>query len=97
MASRSSGRAKPTRRKSETRLYTRTVLCTICGVSEHQLSVWEREELLMPVRVAGTEAFYDNSVFERVRLIRTLAEELEVNVPGISVILNLLDNMSRQF
>ena len=31
----------------------------------------------------------------RARLIRTLAEELEVNLPGIDIILNLLDQMNR--
>jgi hypothetical protein len=30
-----------------------------------------------------------------VRLIRTLADELEVNLPGIEVILHLLDQMGR--
>ena len=90
-----SSRKRNSRQRTETRYFTRTVLCTICGVSEHQLSIWEREELLTPVGVSGPETLYDNSAFERVRLIRTLAEELEVNVPGISVILNLLDNMAK--
>lgn len=35
------------------------------------------------------------SALRRARLIRTLAEELEVNLPGIEVILRLLDECSR--
>ena len=42
-----------------------------------------------------TEPLYDASTLQRARLIRTLAEELEVNLPGIDVILHLLDQMSR--
>jgi DNA-binding transcriptional MerR regulator len=39
------------------------------------------------------EPLYDASALKRARVIRTLAEELEVNLPGIGVILNLLDQM----
>jgi DNA-binding transcriptional MerR regulator len=47
-------------------------------------------------RVRGrVEALYDRDALRRVRVIRTLGEELEVNLPGISVILNLLDQISR--
>ncbi len=41
------------------------------------------------------EALYDEDALRRVRVIRTLAEELEVNIPGIGVILHLLDQMGR--
>ena len=61
--------------------------------------MWEREDLIAPVRVEQigrqVEALYDREALRRVRVIRTLAEDLEVNIPGIGVILNLLDQMSR--
>ena len=41
------------------------------------------------------EPLYDRGALRRVRVIRTLAEELDVNLPGIDVILHLLDQMAR--
>ena len=79
--------------------YSRGALCSICGISEHQLILWEREELVTPAAIeefrGRSEPLYDSSVLERVRLIRILGEELEVNLPGIGIILNLLDRVPR--
>jgi len=80
-------------------LVSRTVLCMLTGISERQLTLWEREELIAPARIdelAGRrDPLYDAASLRRVRLIRTLAEELDVNLPGIDVILHLLDQFSR--
>jgi chaperone modulatory protein CbpM len=102
MARRSSSRGSSTRGgadRGEMVLISRSVLCTISGISERELAVWEREDLIAPARIerAGEqiEALYDREALRRVRVIRTLAEELEVNLPGIGVILNLLDQMAR--
>jgi DNA-binding transcriptional MerR regulator len=92
-----------TRSRSSTRdevvLMSRSVFCSISGVSERELASWEREDLVAPVRVEHVrgqlEALYDEDALRRVRVIRTLGEELEVNIPGIGVILHLLDQMSR--
>ena len=55
--------------------------------------------MIAPVRVerlrGRPEALYDREALRRVRVIRTLGEELEVNIPGIGVILHLLDQMGR--
>ncbi len=92
-----------TRSRSSTRgevvLMSRSVFCSISGVSERELASWEHEDLIAPVRVEQVrgqlEALYDQDALRRVRVIRTLGEELEVNIPGIGVILHLLDQMSR--
>lgn len=94
---RSSSRTSSAR--GEMVLISRSVLCTMSGISERELLLWEHEELIAPAqvqRVGGQiEALYDRQALQRVRKIRTLAEELEVNLPGIGVILNLLDQMER--
>ncbi|HEY2523617.1 MAG TPA: chaperone modulator CbpM [Candidatus Binataceae bacterium] len=78
---------------------SRSVFCAIGGISERELASWEREDLIAPARVervrGRVEALYDRDALRRVRVIRTLGEELEVNIPGIGVILHLLDQMSR--
>lgn len=77
---------------------SRSVLCRVGGISDRQLAVWEHEELIVPVRVielgGQRQPLYDPRAVERVRLIRTLAEDLDVNLPGIDVILNLLDRLN---
>jgi chaperone modulatory protein CbpM len=94
---RSSSRSSSNRGKRV--LISRSVLCTMSGISERQLLLWEHEDLIAPVQVERVEgrieALYDRQALQRVRKIRTLAEELEVNLPGIGVILNLLDQMER--
>jgi hypothetical protein len=90
---------RKTRANSRPTLVTRDALRVLTGVSDAELTLWEQEELIAPA--AGStvnhdaEVLYETSALRRVRLIRTLAEELEVNVPGIGVILHLLDQISR--
>ena len=93
---------RPTSRsstRSEVVLMSRSVFCSISGISEHELASWEREDLIAPARIervhGRVEALYDRDALRRVRVIRTLGEELEVNIPGIGVILHLLDQMER--
>jgi DNA-binding transcriptional MerR regulator len=92
-------RNRTARNGGQVTFVSRTALCSLSGISERELILWEREELISPVtvtRLAGrTEPLYDASTLQRARLIRTLAEELEVNLPGIDVILHLLDQMGR--
>jgi len=76
-------------------LLTRSALCELGGVSAQQLAVWEYEELVAPERVGEidgrSEPLYGREALHRVRLIRSLVEDLEVNLPGIGIILELLD------
>jgi DNA-binding transcriptional MerR regulator len=96
MARRTSSRSST---RGEVVLMSRSVFCSMSGISERELASWEREDLIAPARVERVrgriEALYDRDALRRVRVIRTLGEELEVNIPGIGVILHLLDQMSR--
>jgi len=96
MARRSSSK---TSARGEVVLMSRSVFCAIGGITDRELASWEREDLIAPVRIervrGQVEALYDREALRRVRVIRTLAEELEVNIPGIGVILHLLDQMER--
>ncbi|HVA84401.1 MAG TPA: chaperone modulator CbpM [Candidatus Binataceae bacterium] len=80
-------------------LVSRDAFCVLSGVSEHELAMWEHEALLAPARVivldGRREPLYASETLRRARLIRTLADDLEVNLPGIDIILNLLDRMHR--
>jgi DNA-binding transcriptional MerR regulator len=78
---------------------SRSVFRAIAGISERELASWEREDLIAPAQIeqvrGRNEELYDREALRRARVIRTLAEELEVNIPGIGVILHLLDQMAR--
>jgi DNA-binding transcriptional MerR regulator len=80
-------------------LVTRSALCVLSGISERRLAVWEREELIVPLVISNAdqdaEPLYDREALRRARVIRTLEEELDVNLPGIGVILNLLEQFPR--
>jgi len=96
---RRSAHSRGSRTGREITLVTRSALCVLSGISERQLAIWEREELIAPANVddadEGAEPLYDRDALRRARLIRTLAEELDVNLPGIGVILNLLEQIPR--
>ena len=80
-------------------LISRSAFCAMVGVSERELSVWEHEDLLVPARLLESsgvhQPLYDDAALKRARLIRTLEQELEVNLPGIGIILNLLERLGR--
>ncbi len=80
------------------RLITRQALCMLAGVSTSELSLWENERLLEPASMSeagfGDEVLYDLAALRRARLIRVLSEDLGVNLPGIDVILNLLEEIA---
>lgn len=95
-------RPRPARRRTSgatPALVSRDAFCVLSGVSERELAMWEHEALVAPARVVmrdgRREPLYASDALRRARLIRTLAEELEVNLPGIDIILNLLDQMHR--
>ena len=61
----------------------------------------EKEEIICPVcREKSPEKFLSLGDLERLRLARVLIEEMDVNLPGVEVILQLRQNMldmRRQF
>lgn len=97
---RSRGSSRKRQRAPRTRgsaYLSRSVLCTLTGISEHQLSLWEFEDFIAPAAVLEIEGepqrVYDDAALSRIRTIRSLAEDLEVNLQGIGVILHLLDRL----
>jgi DNA-binding transcriptional MerR regulator len=92
-----SSRGRAVRRESV--LLSRSVLISMTGISETDLTLWEHEEFLVPARTVEREGheepLYSRDALRRIRVIRALAEELEVNLSGIGIVLHLLDQMTR--
>ena len=80
-------------------VFCRRALLTLGKVSARKLELWEREELIAPMGVTEydgrPEPLYDHRAVARIRVIRTLEQELGVNLPGIAIALHLLDRFAR--
>ena len=92
-------RVRTSKRSSHRTAYlTREALRSLAGISDDQLRVWEFEELITHsamMEIEGhREPVYTQSTLRRIRTIRSLNEDLGVNLPGIGVILHLLDQKS---
>ena len=97
MASRAKPRRRPSR-AAKSPYYSRDALCAMCGITEDQLRLWEFEELIAHTTMLEVEGHrepvYNLATLRRIRTIRSLGEDLGVNLPGIGVILHLLDQLS---
>jgi DNA-binding transcriptional MerR regulator len=86
------------RRRPQAPFLTRDALRTLGGITDDQLRVWEFEELITHTTVVEVEGrrepVYSQATLRRIRTIRSLGEDLGVNLPGIGVILHLLDQKS---
>jgi DNA-binding transcriptional MerR regulator len=92
-------RSRISKRRSARPAYlTREALRALAGITDDQLRVWEFEELITHSTILELEGHrqpvYAQSTLRRIRTIRSLAEDLGVNLPGIGVILHLLDQLS---
>ncbi|MHB8204260.1 MAG: chaperone modulator CbpM [Desulfomonilaceae bacterium] len=81
--------------------YRREQVIEIFGLQETFLDELEREELISCSNVEQSEGkIYTIDQIERIRIISNLVDDLEVNLPGVEVILQMRENMilmRRQF
>src|SRR5260370_41739553 len=97
--------ARRTSTRSSTRgevvLMSRSVFRSIAGISERELSSWEREDLIVPVRVdrvrGRLEALYDRDALRRGRVVRTRARGPPGDSPGVGGCLPPLGQIARVF
>ena len=76
--------------------YYRKQVIEIFNVDERFLAELEAEDLISSSELeAGHEKVYLPEQVERIRIIRNLVEDLEVNLPGVEVILEMRENMLR--
>lgn len=61
-------------------------------VSIEDITLFESESLLNPT-IKNGKRFYSEDDVEKIRMIKRLTGDLEVNLPGVAVILNMRDQM----
>lgn len=75
--------------------YVISVAARIVGMHAQTLRYYERAGLLSPLRSRGHIRFYSPRDIERLRQIKTLVDDLGVNLAGVEVILRLTERMAR--
>lgn len=73
--------------------YVISIAARMVGVHTHTLRYYERVGLLAPSRSESNLRLYSDDDIQRLRRIRTLMDQLGVNLAGVEVILNLLERM----
>ncbi|MBI2858327.1 MAG: MerR family transcriptional regulator [Chloroflexi bacterium] len=73
--------------------YVISVAARMIGVHTHTLRYYERVGLVEPARSDSNLRLYSEADIQRLRRIRTLMEEMGVNLAGVEVILKLLGRM----
>jgi MerR family transcriptional regulator, heat shock protein HspR len=74
--------------------YSRDQVLEIFGVQESFLDELEREDLIIcSIQESLAGKIYPVDQIERIRIISNLVHDLEVNLPGVEVILQMRENM----
>jgi chaperone modulatory protein CbpM len=74
--------------------FTLVELCRASGASEEQLTLWIAEGAAEPQGTTPREWRFSGAALRRVRTARRLAQDLEINAPGIALALDLLDEIN---
>jgi MerR family transcriptional regulator/heat shock protein HspR len=74
--------------------YIISVAARMLGLHAQTLRYYEKVGVIEPSRSRGRVRLYSNRDIERLRQIRTLMEDLGVNLAGVEVILRLTERIS---
>ena len=70
-----------------------SVAARIVGVHAQTLRHYERQGLIWPSRTTGRQRMYSMADIERIRRVRTLTEDMGVNLAGVEVALKLMQRV----
>lgn len=74
--------------------YTRKQVVELLEIDEGFLVALEREEIVLRDAPEGAAAEFSERMLERVRVAQNLVTDLEVNLPGVAVIVRMREEMS---
>jgi MerR family transcriptional regulator/heat shock protein HspR len=76
-----------------------SIAARMVGVHAQTLRYYERVGLIWPSRSVGRQRLYSMADLDRIRRVRTLTDEMGVNLAGAEVVLKLMgriENLERQ-
>ena len=74
--------------------YVISVAAKMIGVHAQSLRYYERAGIVEPSRSQGNQRLYSESDIERLRQIKTLVDDLGINLAGVEVILRLTQRIA---
>lgn len=74
--------------------YVISVAARIVGIEAHTLRYYEKLGLVQPYRSRGKIRYYSESDVERLRHIRTLMDDLGINLAGVEVVMRMVERMA---
>ena len=75
--------------------YVISVAAKMIGVHAQTLRYYERAGIIEPSRSRGNQRLYSTSDIERLYQIKTLVDDLGINLAGVEVILRLTKRMAK--
>lgn len=73
--------------------YVISVAARIVGIETHTLRYYEKLGLVQPYRSGGNIRYYSESDIERLRHIKTLMDDLGINLAGVEVVMRMAARM----
>ncbi|MBM3944892.1 MAG: MerR family transcriptional regulator [SAR202 cluster bacterium] len=74
-------------------IFVISVAARMLGVQTQTLRYYERIGLIEPSRTSGNQRVFSARDIERIRQIRTLVEDMGVNLAGVEVVLKLFQRI----
>ena len=74
--------------------YVISVAARMVGVQTHTLRYYERIGIIEPSRSSGRIRLYSEKDIAQLRRVKTLMEELGVNLAGVEVIMRMVERIS---
>ncbi len=69
-------------------------LCQACGVAQEQVTVWVVEGVLEPIGQQPSDWRFAGPSLRRARLAARLTRDLELNAAGVTLVLDLLEEIA---
>ncbi len=91
---RSPGSARPSGAGRLAGVYVISVAARLVDMHPQTLRKYDKEGLVRPQRSQGSRRLYSDSDVERLRVIRRLADELGLNLNGVSLVLDLVKSLT---
>jgi MerR family transcriptional regulator/heat shock protein HspR len=73
--------------------YVISIASRIIGIETHTLRYYEKLGLIQPFRSTGNIRYYSETEIEQLRRIKTLINDLGINIAGVEVILRLQEKI----
>ena len=85
----------PREMREDEPVYFISVVSRMVGVHAQTLRYYERVGLVSPSRSGGRQRLYSLREVQKLQRIKTLTEDMGVNLAGVEVILKLLDQVAK--